>query len=164
MYVGNRPITWACFAMIVLTRSPVETTPTTPEAATTGSCRIRCSVMRCMHVSTLCSGDTVRTGDVMISLTGVRFEERPCRMTVAGIVAFRSDSDQSSVGKDQERANTLVHHEWRSPHQQGYPAPLTDTRTPFEPGLYRSYPTQNTSLRLATLSILGLGRCKSGPP
>jgi len=68
--------------MTAFTRSPIDTMPTTRPASTTGRWRTRLSVTSCMHCSTEVSGDTVSTGVVMMSRTGVSLEERPSRITL----------------------------------------------------------------------------------
>src|SRR5882724_11431668 len=84
--------------MIQLTRSPMETMPTTFSSSTTGRWRTRLAVMILMHSSIVSCGVTYFTGLVMISLTGVSFEN-----DFAGVIALREDADQPCALHDHRR-------------------------------------------------------------
>ena len=65
-----------------MTRSPIDSMPTTWPRVATGRCRKRFSVMSRMHVSMLSSGVTVTTGALMICHAGVSLDERPNNTTL----------------------------------------------------------------------------------
>src|SRR5688500_20072270 len=62
------------------------------EPSTTGRWRLRPSVIKRMHSSTVWLGDTVTTGLVMMSQTRVSFDERDCSTTLR-----RSEEHTSEV-------------------------------------------------------------------
>ena len=63
------------------TRSPIETMPTIAGAFDDRKVADALSVISRMHSSTVCDGDTVMTGVVMISATRVSFDDRDCSTT-----------------------------------------------------------------------------------
>ncbi|MNI96606.1 hypothetical protein D3C73_1550970 [compost metagenome] len=63
--------------MVSLTRSPIDSSPSSSPLLTTGRWRRWRLVIRFMQYSRFCLGSTVTTGALMISRTGVAAEERP---------------------------------------------------------------------------------------
>jgi len=63
-----------------------------------------------MHCSTEVSGDTVSTGVVMMSRTGVSLEERPSRITLRAVVALGHDAGEHLALHDQERPDVMLGH------------------------------------------------------
>src|SRR3954452_16364251 len=117
--------------MRCLTTSPMLTIPASRPSTTTGTCRIRRSVMRTISSSSVVFGAAVGTGDVMIALTGSSSTPAPracrCRTTSRSLTM----PSTSSAPRATTSAPTLCSASASSSAPTGSSGEMVTTRSPL---------------------------------
>ena len=98
------------FRMTSLTTSPIEITPTTLPASSTGRWRKLRAAIIAMQPSTWSSGLTVTGSRVITWVTGVLLRIEPGQQHFYGAITLGHDTDQYVVVDDQHRPDPVVAH------------------------------------------------------